>query len=204
MSVLRAEAALEAAARQRESDAPLETQGELPLPPPPPSGAASDLRARLARLQAAERLAGAARWTTGVEGATEGFEPDPPGPDATRTGFPPLPTAAQANRGPRDRSGVAAASVDGRAAEGRLPARLSPRDLAIYRERRARQGFRIGFAVPVALASAALALYLAAAPLAAWVPSAEPALARVIEVGDSVQARAADHIHAAFDRLRDL
>lgn len=211
LEVLRTEAQRESEARARDASIPVETQGELPLPPPARRDASGDLRERLARLKAAEESGTAPRWTTGQEGGGDGFEPDPPAPSEVRKGFPPLPPAATPapakglRRGPEvDRSAIAGAAVAAQATQARLPAPLGPRELAIYHEVQHRKGFRIGFALPVVVAAVVVGVYLAAAPLAAQWPAADPALAAVARFGDSVQLRLATGIHAAFDRLAGL
>lgn len=96
LAVLRSEAAVETQARRKDATQPLESQDELPLVPQP-RRSASEVRARLARLQEAERKSeGDARWTKNADSPADPPEPDPVPPPVqmAAAGFPPLPPLA--------------------------------------------------------------------------------------------------------------
>lgn len=226
LEVLRSEAKVEAEARRMESSTPLESQEELPLEPRP-RRSATEVRARLAKLQEAERKSTSdTRWTHSGDLPSDLPDDDPePEAVAPRSGFPPLPpmarprpvpppgsadaaptdaaptVAPETPSGPAPRAGVEPAAPGEVPRSRTLPAKIGKRELAAFEVAQARQGFRIGFAVPVAVVVVALGGYLAAPRLLDRMPSAEPVLTALISQGDMVQERLASQILAAFERL---
>lgn len=207
LAVLRSEAEVETEARRIDAQNPLESQGELPLVPQP-RRSASDVRARLARLQEAERQSnGDVRWTHSADLPSDPPE-TPPDLGAVRKGFgfPPLPPVAKPRPAPpkppqQDRTQIEPSAPSHTPQSRTLPAKVSSRALAAYQEQQARRGFQIGFTVPVALVAVALGLYLVAPRLLDRLPAAEPALSALILHGDQVQERLAEKILVVFERL---
>lgn len=204
LAVLKSEAEVETQARRRDASVPLESQGELPLVILP-KRSASEVRERLARLQAAERSGEAERWT--ASGDTPNDPPDVEAPRAK--GFRPLPPMADlppppkpARPAPPEPRPVIPAQVPAvGAADRSLPVTMTPKELALYREEQHRKGFRIGFFAPLIAAGLVLAVYLGAPLLIERLPQAAPLLSRLIEHGDQVQTNLANRILDAFDRL---
>ncbi|MEM8555299.1 MAG: zinc-ribbon domain-containing protein [Pseudomonadota bacterium] len=202
-AVLRAEAEVETKARRQEMGLLFERQEELPLQPRP-KRSPSEVRARLAMLQDAERRSDLPAGeleppepdpVPGTSDATEGFRPLPPMPE---------PRDAPARRKPdRDRSRIAGAALgsDGRG-DRSLPAPLSPRELAAIEEANLRRGFRIGFGVPVLVAVLAVLVVVNAPLIVEQTPDTMvPTVTRWLEEGEQIQTDLAFWVRDTVHRI---
>lgn len=206
LRVLREEASREHKARRKPPAEPLETQPDLgPLDPPArpsphlsaapspaPAGAGVEgLRARLARLQAAEGAADRAVWSRGEdEHGAPAARPGPrPDASAPQRAAPPG-TAAPAGppkTGARPAAGEPASHVPPAGPRARLPVKVSAQELALIAEREQQRGFRWGFGLTAGFAAAALVCYLVAPSLAQSVPATAPLVRQVVQTGAAVQ-----------------
>lgn len=200
LEVLRAEAKFEASARQRAQASHLETQPDLGLPQPAPPArkpGTESIRARLARIQEAEKNPRAKTWEPGEETAPEApgvaAEHLPPRTVSPRAGPPkpaekPTEHAAETPTGEPAVTPKSTHSIQRYSVEGGLPVKLSPRELAVIAERTERRGFRWGFGLTCGLTCAALALYLFAPVVVDILPAGAPLFDLVISGGQDVQA----------------
>lgn len=178
VAILREEAEREARVRAGKST----DETPTPAKPETTSPAEGSARARLARLQAAEKAATAPKLEPDTEALVE--DPDADARDTrppmlTNLPAPLPPDARRSGRGRRD-----------------LPVALTQTEIAEAEERRQRVGFRLGFGLTAGLCCTALALYLAAPYAASVLPNGTPYADKLIEHGNKVQA----HLVNTIDR----